>query len=374
MLSEFERQLHREGLSEETIKNYMKPLSLIDPHIKDWKTVTAKEIMSIMDKWKLKKSSIRTYRIAVNRFFKTNNIDTRLPRIKVDRTKKISVADLVSPEQIVEMVHTLDHPRDKALLYVCYESACRAKELLNLTRKDVVFMESKTKPYARLHIRKSKTGARFITIVNSVPYLKQYLNYRGNVAKNDPLWVNRYGRRMGYMALHKMLKKISKQVLKRSIHPHMLRHSRLTELVKNPRISDATVKEIAGWTQGTEMLSTYIHLASSDSEKTILEIHGIIPEEEGEPVPEPIKCNRCNTVNPVESQFCYKCGEPIEHIPIDVNGTAYEELRTGLEAEINELRQIVNALIFAVEQSTGETVKIESSKEGSVEVSTEEKK
>lgn len=59
------------------------------------------------------------------------------------------------------------------------------------------------------------------------------------------------------------------------------------------------------------MPAVYLHLSGRDVDKKLLEHRGLLePEEklEAEEKPlEPIKCPRCETINPADAKFCYKC-------------------------------------------------------------------
>lgn len=64
--------------------------------------------------------------------------------------------------------------------YSCYhaisrDSSCRPSELLRLKIKDVVFKMVGNKQYAEILVN-GKTGTRHIPLINSIPYLKDWLD------------------------------------------------------------------------------------------------------------------------------------------------------------------------------------------------------
>ncbi len=63
-----------------------------------------------------------------------------------------------------------------------------------------------------------------------------------------------------------------------------------------------------GWVHGSDMPGTYIHLSGQQVDNAILNIYGLIKDEDREPLLMPLKCNRCKTMNGPTSDFCCSCG------------------------------------------------------------------
>ena len=74
---------------------------------------------------------------------------------------------------------------------------------------------------------------------------------------------------LGYTALNLALGDLSKRAGIRHIYPHMLRHSRLTELAKSG-LGEYQLKSFAGWTLDRRMAARYIHLAGRDHVSAVL--------------------------------------------------------------------------------------------------------
>ena len=76
------------------------------------------------------------------------------------------------------------------------DSSCRPHEIIKLRIKDVVFKMAGDRQYAEILVN-GKTGQRHIPLINSIPYLKDWLDdhpQRGN--PNAPL-ICGYGRSLG---------------------------------------------------------------------------------------------------------------------------------------------------------------------------------
>jgi len=74
-----------------------------------------------------------------------------------------------------------------------------------------------------------------------------------------------------------------------------------------------------GWTQGSDMPSTYVHLSGRDLDGAILKLNGLkVEENEKEKESTVSKCPRCEKMNPSTGKFCQQCGLPLDQ------GTAME--------------------------------------------------
>lgn len=47
--------------------------------------------------------------------------------------------ELLTEEDVTKLIEAAQHPRDKALVFLLYESGCRIGELLNVKIKNVLF-------------------------------------------------------------------------------------------------------------------------------------------------------------------------------------------------------------------------------------------
>jgi site-specific recombinase XerD len=230
--------------------------------------------------------------------------------------------DMLTEEEIKAMVEKADNSRDRAIISVFYESALRCSEFLNLTIKDVSFDEFGGK----IQVRDGKTGDRVVRIVNSTPYLKQWLNEHPDPNPESFVWVNispytrrkRFHKVMTSGGLATLLKRFACLCeIRKKIHPHLYRHSRLTILANF--LTESQLKLFAGWTASSKMCEKYVHLSGRDVDRAMLKAHGIIKEDE-EKVSEtfkPVVCSFCSTKNPPENRFCFNCFYPLSEKDVD---------------------------------------------------------
>jgi site-specific recombinase XerD len=218
---------------------------------------------------------------------------------------------LLTKEDIDQLLNAAEIPRDRALISVLYETGCRVGELLGLRIRSVQFDDDG----AVLHLD-GKTGPRRIRIIHSIPALLNWMN--AHPLKEDPaapLWItvgrrNRFGT-LSYQAVHFLLNKTAlKAKVGKKCNPHIFRHSRATFLAKH--LTEAQMKEYFGWTQSSGMAATYVHLSGRDVDSALLKLAG-----RDTPQPEMEKdrlvkyCEVCKHQNSPESKRCTQCGRPL---------------------------------------------------------------
>jgi len=182
--------------------------------------------------------------------------------------------DILTPQDIFRLVDAATHPRDQAMVILGYEAAGRSKEILNLKISSIQLESDRA--YVTLE---GNTGARRILVVDSVPYLQTWLNvhpFKHNKGAYlfPALQGVHKGSRMNSHNFLKILKKLKREAkMEKPARPHLLRHARLTELAKH--LTDAQLKNYAGWTQASRMTGVYVHLAGKDLDQPIMEMHGL---------------------------------------------------------------------------------------------------
>lgn len=57
---------------------------------------------------------------------------------------------------------------------MAHDTGCRSSELLKLKIKDVIFKYARDRQYAEVSVN-GKTGTRHLPLIDSIPYIKDYL-------------------------------------------------------------------------------------------------------------------------------------------------------------------------------------------------------
>ena len=162
-----------------------------------------------------------------------------------------------------------------------------------------------------------KTGSRRVRIIASVQVLAAWLQEHPDKDNPDaPLWPARLARYQpvpcAYPSILAMLRRASKASgIRKRIYPHLFRHSRATSLAN--KLTEAQMKEYFGWTQGSEMAATYVHLSGRDVDSTLLQMYSMKDKPiEKEPKLDIKICSRCKERNSPTQSFCGKCGNPFD--------------------------------------------------------------
>lgn len=227
--------------------------------------------------------------------------------------------ELLTVEEVERLAAATTNSRDKAFLLVLYESGCRIGELLYLKLKNVQFDN-----YGGVLLVDGKTGGRRVRIIASVQVLGKWIE--SHPGKGNPeafLWPARLGHNhqvpCSYPSLLAMLDRARKvSGVQKRVYPHLFRHSRATALAS--KLTEAQMKEYFGWTQGSEMAATYVHLSGRDVDSTLLQLYSL----KEKPVDKESKldvkiCGRCKERNSPAQEFCGKCGNPLDEAKLIVD-------------------------------------------------------
>jgi integrase len=209
--------------------------------------------------------------------------------------------------------------------------SARPHEILNLKIRDVVFKTAGNKQYAEVLVN-GKTGSRPIPLIQSIPYVKEWLsNHPSRNNPNSPLFVglgrSSMGKQLGVggiQAIYKYYKESFfprlledltvpgedkeriKGLLSKPFNPYVRRHSALTE--KSTKLKSSTLNQHAGWSPNSHMAQKYIHYFGNESSESLLEAYGIVTKNN---VPidtlNPKICPNCNEGNTQDARFCSKC-------------------------------------------------------------------
>src|SRR5215204_1435605 len=190
-----------------------------------------------------------------------------------------------------------------------------------------------TELYARGKINESQQKM-LIPLINSIPYLKDYLDHEHPQPRNPnaPL-ICGIGRGLGkhiqplrLFAIYKEYKeKIFpkllespnvlpeakqriQELLKKPWNPYIRRHSALTQKAKI--LKEPILKAHSGWSQSSQMHLKYEHWFGNESSEALLEDYGVLTPKDSNPYIDTFKpkaCPNCSESNIPDSKFCKKC-------------------------------------------------------------------
>jgi integrase len=269
--------------------------------------------------------------IALRKFFDWSNPGNNFfDDIKVKQPKNyLPVEQLITPDDVKKLIGSCKSQRDRAIIMLLWDSGCRLNEVLSRNINHIQPDE-----HGATMIVDGKTGMRKVRLIDSLPDVRLWLNQHPMKNKNDaPLFVTerRYNHkeskvteehRVDQRTVQNMLKTTSKLAgLDKNVHPHALRHGRLTLFVKQG-FMESELRILAGWEKESGMPAVYVHLAGGDVDKKLLAKNGLIIDDEELlfKTLKPGKCPRCATDNPVDAKYCSICGLILDkNVAIEVN-------------------------------------------------------
>lgn len=216
------------------------------------------------------------YKIAVKVFWRWLGKNDLISWIKTGKPNRNKLPEeLLTPEEIDSMIDHASSNRDKAIIAVLYESNTRIGEFGMIQMKHVVFEIIKGALTAVI-IVDGKTGMRRIRIIKYAPLLQKWIDMHPN--KDNPnayVWIDykNHGR-LSYRMLYNILKTNAKAAnIHKNVHPHLLRHSRSTQLATY--LTESQLCYYSGWVMGSNMAAIYVHLSGKDIDNAIFEMNGI---------------------------------------------------------------------------------------------------
>ena len=298
------------------------------------------ETQDPMHKWI---GTYNLFRIHITRFFKW----LYSPDVEPDKRPKPSVieniaqlkrkeksiykpSDLWTQQDDLLFLKYCPTKREKCYHAISRDTSCRPHEIVKLKIRDIVFKTTGKSQYAEALVN-GKTGARPIPLIDSIPYLKDYLDHehpqpgnpnaplicgtgRGLGRHINAIRINMIYRELKVLIFPKLLespnvlpedKQRIRELLKKPWNPYIRRHSALTE--KSTILKEHVLRQHSGWTPGSQMHLKYLHYFGNESNESLLEAYGIIDKGIQLDQLRPKQCPNCNEPNKLDSKFCANC-------------------------------------------------------------------
>jgi len=322
VLNEFKRALELQQLSNRTVNNYLwKVYQVLREFKKPAKDITKTVIQDHIIRRRNTSSqwTVNGDIIALRKFYEWLIPGNDLfAGIKIKQPKNyLPVEQLITPDDVKKLIGSCRCQRDRALILLLWDSGCRLNEVLSRNINHI-----QTDEYGATMIVNGKTGMRKVRLIDSLPDVRLWLNQHPLKSNPDaPLFVTerRYDHKEGKVTeerriedrtVQNMLNTVAKLAgLNKNVHPHALRHGRLTMFVRQG-FMESELRILAGWEKESNMPATYVHLAGADVDKKLLIKNGLITDDEEIVLKtlKPGKCPRCAADNPVDAKYCSICG------------------------------------------------------------------
>jgi hypothetical protein len=296
-----------------------------------------------------------------------------IPRLTRKEKSVYKPTDLWTNEEDLLFLRYCPSSRIRCYHAVERDTGCRPKEILNLRIKDIVFktVNNNTRQYAEITVN-GKTGPRSLPLIDSLPYIKDYLNSDHPQPGNpDAMFICGEGRSLGMRMESQVLyyiylkyknevftklldnpnvppedKQKIKELLKKPWNPYVVgRHATLTQ--KSRILKEATLRVFSGWTADSDMPRRYTHLFENAACEDILEAYGLLDKGIQIQQLRSKQCTNCNEPNKPDSRFCAKCKMILSY-------DAYEETLQEQEkqkSDMNNLRENINWIMEMIQQN-----------------------
>ena len=224
------------------------------------------------------------------------------------------------------------------------------------------FKTTGNRQYAEVLVN-GKTGSRSIPLIDSIPYIKDYLNHEHPQSANPNaifLCGNRksLGRILNISSLAQIYGKYKDilfpkllndpnvppedkqkigELLKKPWNPYVRRHSALTD--KSKILKEHTLRQYAGWSTNSNMPQKYLHYFGNEASESLLEAYGIVTKDQK--LSEALRskqCPNCNEPNKPDSKFCAHCRMVLTY-------DAYNETIEEKQSKDKEVENLRNQMV-----------------------------
>jgi integrase/recombinase XerD len=301
-----------------------------------------------------------------------------IPKLKRKETSIYKPSDLWTQQDDLLFLKYCPSKREKCYHAVSRDLSCRPSEILKLKIRDIFFKNIGTAQYAEVVVN-GKTGTRLIPLINSIPYLKDYLNNEHPMPSNPnaplicgtkglgkhikPIRIThiyeKYKKRV-FPSLLELPNVVSedkqqiKELLKKPWNPYIRRHSALTE--KSSKLREHVLRQHAGWTPGSNMHLKYLHYYGNESNESLLEAYGLVDKVQIDQL-RPKQCPNCQEGNKPDSKFCVKCNMVLTYDSYLETVQGQKEKEDRLSTVEDQLKSMVSVLRNMKGQSKNEFAK-----------------
>ncbi|UUX93257.1 tyrosine-type recombinase/integrase [Methanoplanus endosymbiosus] len=262
--------------------------------------------------------------------------------------------ELLTFDEISKIVSVCKSHRDKAIIFILYETGARIKELCFLKWKDVHFEENGTISLKILNSKNEKEAYRHGRVIMGTEYLAAWRNnYFGFDATGENyVFITSGGKPLEYRAASQIITRAGKRAgIRKRVHPHLFRKSRITQLVRE-NYQESVIKQMMWGNLNTDMFQVYVKLSSDDIDKEIYRKSGMeLPEEDEKKSHLPKQCKFCFAMNSPASKFCHMCAKPLTQEAAQQQAKITDELHRMQKEDPAKLQELMIQMISRVGMS-----------------------
>ena len=332
-----------------------------------------------MHKWI---GTYNSYHMSITRFFKwfehpdlepsarpKPQIMYNIPRIRRKEVSLYKPSDLWTLEDDILFLRWCPKERDRCYHAISRDLSARPHEILNLKIKDIVLKSVNNKQYAEVLVN-GKTGSRQLPLIDSLPYIKQWLDCHPFRNNREAYFIcsldhRLYGKQLQIRGLQFMYERYKKYYF-----PKLLKDSTMSKVDKqhiqdllrkpwNPYITQKSkylkehiLRQHAGWSPRSQMHLKYVHYFGNESSESILQEYGILPRDNQElDLLKPKQCPNCNEPNRPDQKFCAKCRMVLTYDAYNETLESEKQKQDRLEnmdGRLNIMQSMIEKLVLTV--------------------------
>lgn len=284
-----------------------------------------------------------------------------IPELKRKEKSIYKPSDLWTQHDDLLFLKYCPSKRERCYHAISRDLSARPHEILKLKIRDLSFKMIGSSQYIEVVVN-GKTGTRPIPLINSIPYLKDYLDHEHPqpVVCGTGKALGRHVKPFGIYLIYRKYKehvfpKLLEspdvlpedkprivELLKKPWNPYIRRHSALTE--KSAILKEHVLRQHAGWSGSSQMHLKYLHYFGNESNQSLLEAYGIVASGQQLDQLRPKQCPNCSEPNRPDSKFCAKCRMVLTYDAYNETLKNEKEKEDGVTILKQQMQRIISAL------------------------------
>ncbi len=283
----FLKDLEERNMSKETVKTYHSNLKLwirfqfsnsdLDSNcsfdVDDIVKITTENLQDYIERLRKTKKSSSSISVAINTLRSFYNFLVESGMISENPAKKLKIPKIeaklpkyLTEEEAIKMLNSVEKiakrnpEKEYAILTVFLNTGLRLSELININVDDITGDVLKVKG-------KGSREREIVLSDSCLAAIKSYLRVRRNIFDTDALFVSDANARYSISGIQFMVEKYLKAIKRRDLSVHKLRHTALSNILKNGA-DLRTVQALAGH-KDIKTTAIYTHIDNTQKRKAV---------------------------------------------------------------------------------------------------------
>ncbi|EFW90433.1 phage integrase [Haladaptatus paucihalophilus DX253] len=301
----------------------------------------------------LAEGTLRNYRKALRKFFRYRDRDWADDiKIGVSPERTVDPNDLLTDEEIEDLLEAASHPRDKALVSLIADTGLRIGAIASLRIHDVdLTNRAGTVSINEEANVKGATGT--VPLTWSRGYVANWLDVHPRSDEEEAALFHKVrfvedgeDGAMSYQYLGRRIKWIADEagIDRDRVNTHNFRKTAISRWIREG-LNEQAIKHRATWVKDSSQFEVYSGVRDEELNESILAHYDLVDEDEESSRPNLEACPQCRTPLRQHSRFCPGCGAPLTQgaaetvtdAEDDLFGDVSSGLNPGSRATIREL-------------------------------------